>query len=308
MTRLPFALALLLLAAAPVGANPPAVDFENLLEMYFDDESGLIAFGDYTLGFASDAPFDGLVAVLDEAGNIVGQHGFYPDYVNKVGVFARIRAKRPADITLNQPGLYTIVFVADGQPVTRFPVRLELSSDGSDPFDPQKTYRFDGYWRTLAHLTMTTFKGEMLPEVTMWLGGIDLPEGARQDSFVATLYRNAIPVAHSKQDLGIIRPGHFQRTKAILYHPHDRRQAPNAKPFLLADWQQDGQYELQVSRSSDGLKIRSFDFQVADAEIVRLERSKLGHEPATDYLMPRVLKRGATGLEMTEAIWIQDHP
>ena len=187
--------------------NPPAIDYEHIMDGYFDDTSGLISFTDYRIAFAPEPPFNGFVAVLDVEGNIVGKHEFYPDYVNREGIFATIRAKNPADVTVTKPGLYTIVFVANNIPITRFLVRLEQTSAGEDAFDPEKKYRFDGYWRTMAHLTISSWKDEPFPQLTMWVGGKDLTADAKKDYFIAALLKEGEVLAHSKVQLHDINQG-----------------------------------------------------------------------------------------------------
>ena len=301
-----FALPFLLTSGSIRAENAPVVDFESIMNSYFDDTSGLMAFRDFRIAFAPDPPFNGVVAVLDPDGEIVGSHAFYPDYVNKEGVFATIRAQNPADVTVTTPGIYTIVFVINNKPATRFPVRLEQTSAGEDAFNPEKTYRFDGYWRIMANIRMGTWKDEPFPLITMWIGGMDLAEGETKDTYLATLIRDGETVAHSKQIQSHVAPGHFEPKYVNLYHPHTEKEVPNAKPFMLKDWQVNGSYELRVTRGFDDKMIRSFDFDVVDGKIQGLERSKLGYDPVTDYVMPRIVKRNATSLEMIEAIWIED--
>ncbi len=302
-----FLMLLIVLATKTSSAQyPPAVDFTSIMNGFFADESGLVNFGDYRIAFAPDPPFNGMVAVLDAEGNIVGQHKFFEDYANREGVFAVIRSVKPADVQLTKPGLYTIVFVADNKPITRFLLRLEQTSAGEDAFDPVKKYRFDGYWRTRAHITLKEHKDESFPEFTMWLGGKDLPEGKRGDMFVATLLRDGKVVAHSRRTTGHIAQGHFEPKYVSLYHPHEKGKEVNAELFMLRDLLVDGQYEVSVARQSDGTKIRSYDFDVVDQKIQEMKESQLGYTPETDFILPRVYKRGSTILEMTKAIWIQD--
>lgn len=289
-----------------IADNAPAVDFENIMNSKFY-ETGTISFGDYRIAFAPEPPFSGYVAVVDTDGKVIGQHGFYEDYANKEGVFATIRAKGPADVNLTAPGIYVIVFVINDVPATRFPIKLEQTSKGDDAFNPQIKFQFDGFWRTMAHITMRTWKGEPVPELTMWTGGKDLAEGATRDGYLAKLLRNGSVVAHSKKNTSIIASGHYKRNFVTLYHPHTEREEPNARPFMLADWQIDGKYEISVTRNSDGNKIRSYDFDVVGGKIQGIERSQLGYEPAVDFVMPRVINKSATSLEMIEAIWIDDH-
>lgn len=297
----------LFIANASFAQYPPAIDFETIMNGFFADESGLINFGDYRLAFAPEPPFNGMVAVLDAEGNIVSQHKFFEDYANREGVFAVIRSVKPADVQLTKPGLYTIVFVANNQPITRFLVRLEQTSAGEDAFDPEKKFRFDGYWRTRAHITLRDHKDESFPELTMWLGGKDLPEGKNGDLFFTILLRNGEVVAHSRRTTGHISGGHFEPKYVSLYHPHEKGKEVNAELFMLRDLQiANGEYEVSVTRQSDGVKIRSYDFDVVDGKIQEMPQSQLGYEPATDFILPRVQKKGSTILEMSKAIWIQD--
>ncbi|MEZ5597844.1 MAG: hypothetical protein R3E84_15900 [Pseudomonadales bacterium] len=293
-----------LLVGAATAAPPPAIDFQNVMDMYFDDSSGLIAFDDYTVAFAEGTTFNGLVAVVDSGGRVMGQHAFYPEFQNRDGVFARIRAVGPADVALSEPGVYTIVFVVDGQPATRFPVELKRLSGGDDPFTAGAGLVFDGYWRTLAHITEGRWKDQPIPVLTLWLGGLDLA-GGRRDSFFVTLRRAGAVVAHSKRALTTIQPGHFRRTQVQLFHPHEQKQEPNAPYFTMADLARDGDYDVAVTRASDGASLRTFGFTVKDGRVQGLHRSATGYEPRPDYIMPRVLRPGATGLEMIEATWIQ---
>ena len=299
----------LFLAGNLFAANTPVINFENILENSFSDSSGQLTFEDYTVAFAPDPPFNGIAAVVDPAGKVVAKFEFYPDYINSQGVFARIRTKAigPAEVKLTEPGVYTLVFVVSGQPVTRMPVRLLQTSAGDDPFNPVKTFGFDGYWRTMAHFTtVTAGRGGLAPELTLWLGGMDLPPGVNRDMFRVALLRDGKEVAHSKRTQGVITNGHFKRRRTFLFHPHTEKESPNAIVFSLQDMKTNGAYEVLVSRVSDGKTIRSYDFNVVNGAITPLPQTVLGYQPATDYILPRVLKRGTTSLEMIEAIWIRD--
>jgi hypothetical protein len=221
-------------------------------------------------------------------------------------VYALATVKTPADVTLTEPGSYTIVWLVDGKPVTRLPVELEVVSQGDDPFNPGKKYRFDGYWRTFAFLTHVS-QDDDIPELHYWLGGKDLAPGKNTGKSFVALYRNGKMVAHSKEQVpGIIKSGHFDRAKTFLYHPHEVKKSANAIPFQLKDWLVDGKYEIQVTRQSDDKMIRSFDFKVVDGKFEEHPRTKLGYQPHTDYIAPRVQKKGSTALELEKAVWIED--
>ncbi len=286
---------------------PATFDYANLMNTYFDDRSGLISFQEARVIFAPEDQFNGKIAVLDKNNTVISSFDFYKDYKVKNGVFARVLAKTPADVTLTKPGVYSIVYLVDGKPATRLPFQLKQSSAGSDPFNPVKTYQFDGYWRSFAYINLDkSWKGDAYPEVFFWLGGVDLPDGKDRDGRMASLFRDGKLVAHSKRTQGIIRKGHFKEDKSTFYHPHDAGKEVNAIPFLLKDWLVDGVYELRINRMSDKVALRSYDFKVAEGKIEQHPRSILGYQPRVDFIAPRIQKKGGSSLEMTEVFWIED--
>lgn len=299
------ATALLMGRTAIAQQYSPAVIFESMMDSFFGDTNGIVVFGDYDLAFAPEGPANAIVGLVDSNNNVLAQYNIFPDYRVREGVFARMMVQGPADVHLTEPGRYTMIFVFNGEPISRFPFLLRQTGDGEDPFDPEKTYAFDGYWRTLAHITTGSFKDEPIPVFSMWLGGLDMPApDTFQEFYVANLYRDGALVAHSKNQTSFFSNGHFERREMILYHPHDEKQAPNAQPLTMKEMLIDGTYVLDVARASDGAKLRKFLFSVADGEIQPLPRTQLGFDPAVDYMVPRVTKKGSTMFEFVEAIWI----
>jgi hypothetical protein len=283
----------------------PTVDFETILDTYFDESNGLISFGDNIVAFAGEGDFIGEVAVLDPDGQVAGRFPYFEEALRD-GVFARVRIQGPAEVMLTEPGIYTLVYLVAGKPVTRLPVRLIQTGKGDDPFNPEPTFAFDGYWRTHAHFTQNLYKDEPFLELNFWVGGLDLPEGQRSDQFFIELLRDGNVVAHSKRTLGNIATGHFKRTSASLFHPHEARMEANAELFMLDDLLVDGSYEVRVGRATDGNMIRSYDFEVEGNEIVPLMQTDLTYEPHVDHILPRVLKKNVSVREMIGTIWIRD--
>lgn len=160
--------------ASPVAAQQPTADFERIMDMYFGKDDGMISFGDQTFAFVPEGPFNGEVAVVDPKGGVVGRFSYFED-VLRDGVFIRAKVKGIAEVKLTEPGVYTLVYLVNGKPVTRMPVKLNKVDDGDDPFNPQATYSFDGYWRTHAHFTTGLYDEKPFPELHFWVGGIDLP-------------------------------------------------------------------------------------------------------------------------------------
>ena len=284
-------------------ANAPAVEWESAMDTFFHADNGTVRLGDYVIAFAPDGEIKGEVAVLGPDRKVRARFPFLAEPRVRSDVFARVGVQGPAEVQLTEPGIYNLIFVVAGKPVTSLPFVLKAGPAG-DAFKPARTFVFDGPWRNWAHLTMRDFKGQQVPQLSFWVGGPDLPKDAKKDMFQATLYRDGKPVANTRKTQGNIAPGHYKRATIDLFHPHADKE-PNPKPFVLGDWLVDGPHELRVTRQSDGATLRSFTFTVADGKVTPHPRTALDFEPHVNHITPRVAKKNVNVFEMTEAIWIE---
>lgn len=301
----------MLMEAAPraeAQAPRPTVSFGAAMNTWMSDTNGLIAPDRVRLAFVPEGDLNMVLGIVDQAGNIVGRHDYAPEVDRFGSVFAVARLKQSGSQTqLTEPGIYSLVWVIDGQPATRLPVRLRQTGAGDDPFNPQKTFAFDGYWRTHAYWTMhKTGNDPPTPKLHYWVGGLDVPEGRRSDMFFAQLIKDGQVVAHSKRTQGHLPPGRWTQNNLLLFHPHEKKDTPNARVWSQADLLTDGRYELRFTRQSDNQMIRSYDYTVAEGKLVPLAESALDYEPRVDHVLPRVQRKGATTVEMIEAFWIKD--
>lgn len=303
------AVLLLSCAASLAHAQPkPAFIYDQVLSTYFDDSSGLISFGNYDLAFPPEGPLNASVAVVNSQNTVVASFPFFPEYMNREGVFARGKVQGPADVSLTEPGVYNIVFLVDGTPATRLPVVLEQTGNGDDPFNPEKTYQFYGLWQMYANITNATWKDEDWPTLNIWLGQRDMvDQDGHAEKFRVTMTRDGAVVAHTRSIENTMYAKHYQKTAVRLYKPHEDAKAANAIPFTKPGWYEDGDYELVVMRTADGKELRRFVYTVKEGKIVELPQTKLGHEPRLDYIVPRV-RNGDTGYQFVEADWIRQKP
>ncbi|MEZ5906361.1 MAG: hypothetical protein R3C69_15120 [Geminicoccaceae bacterium] len=292
--------------AAAAQSYPVTFGMQTAMETFFG-EDGIVSFGEYDAAFV---PPDGLAAevvLADEAGNVLGRFPFHDSYRFQDKVFARIGVVGPADVQLDTPGIYNIFFLVDGEIATRLPFVLKQASDGSDPFDPEKTWTVDGFWRQLGYMTEQNSSAGPAPRFTFWTGGVDLPEGASGDGYVASLVRDGEVIAHSKRTTGHIPSGRFTRTTFELFHPHGEKETPNAEVVTLADLatQPDGELLLRIFRTSDNALIRVFHLNMAGGTLQQHQRAVLGYEPQMDFILPRVVRAGANAYELVEATWFE---
>ncbi len=272
----------------------------------FMGETGVVRFGEYDAAFVPAEGLNAEVVLADAEGAILARHPLQGGYQATSQVFARIGVVGPAEATLGQPGVYNIFFLVDGEIVTRMPFVLKEAAVGSDPFDPQKTWTVDGFWRQLGYMTEPGTGGWQGPQFTFWTGGPDLADPATGEGYVAALYQGEQILFHGKRTTGHIAPGRFTRTSFPLFHPHGEREAANAAVFSMDDLAAlDGEHVLRVFRQSDNALIRAFRLTVRDGKLMQHTRAVLGYQPQMDFILPRVPRAGSNVYEMVEAIWFE---
>jgi hypothetical protein len=302
-------LAMALLAGAERAAAqsyPVTFSMQSIMEGFFG-ETGLVSFRDYDAAFVpAEGELQAEVVLADADGAVLARHPFFDSYRMQTQVFARIGVVGPAEAQLSEPGIYNIFFLVDGEIATRMPFVLNAAGDGSDPFDPEKTYSYDGFWRQLGYMTPPGTGGFQGPTFTFWTGGLDLADPENGEGFVAALYQGDEVLFHSKRTTGHIATGAFKRSTFNLFHPHEAGREANAVVFSSEDLAAlDGDYVLRVFRQSDDAVIRAFRLTVAGGELQQHERAVLGYEPQMDFILPRVPRAGSNTYEMVEAIWFE---
>jgi hypothetical protein len=286
-------------------APTPVFEFESALDTFFDGRTGTLRFGDYTVAFAPEGPFRGEAAVVNSEGQTVARMPFHEEYKLRAGVFGRVAIQGPGEVKLAQPGVYNLIFLVDRKPVTRVAFAMRELTGGDDPFNPQRTFVFEGLWPRFAHVTYKTLREQPVPNFTFWVGQPDLPPGSSRDMYSVALVRDGEEIARTKKAQGHIAAGHYKRTEFALFFPHEDRQAHAARPFMATDLLVDGEHELRVVRQSDGKLLRTFVFTVADGAIVPLERTGLAYQPRLDYIAPRVAKKNVNVFDVQEAVWLE---
>lgn len=298
-------LGILLSLATPLRAQDyaPAITYETMLDNISVYESGEVSIGNFDLAFGPEEPLNVAAAVVDKTGTVIGSVPFAEFYGRRDGAFGRIKASASAPIMLAEPGLYAVVFVVDGTPVSRFPFLLKASEKSDDPFaGGGKKLSADGLWRQLGHITSGSYKNEPVVILTAWLGSQDLAKpDTHFEPILVTLKRDGELVAHSKRETAGFNNVFFERTAISLFEPHTEKESPNAIMLPMSALTADGTYEIDIGRTVDDTVIRHFTFTVSGGEIEPLPQTKLDFEQPLDMIIPRVRDGGG---DFVEATWI----
>lgn len=293
----------------------PSIDFEAMLDtrMYPSGMLGIGASG-YSLVFAPQgSPVDAGVEVVSASAGAVAMHRFRPEFRVTHLAFGMMQLDGPGDVQLPSAGAYELRFHVSGRVASVLPFEAHRSS-GDDPFAPQATWSYSGPWERWGYLIGTDYRdlksGADIKAVNLvwWTGQRDLAAGTtRAEPAAAELYRDGTMVAHSRRNTMSIHPEHYRRERPwTLFRPHAEKDSNVAHALSTQELLgSPGTYELRVKRVKDAAVVRRFRFTVQDNKVVPHPRTVLGHQPATQYIAPRVIKKGSNVYEFTEAIWIE---
>ncbi len=291
--------------ATPAAAQQyaPSVVFESLLDTPFHP-TGIIAFDTLDVVFAPPAPVKGRIEVLAADGTPVASFDSLNDYRLTDKAFARMAFIGPAHAQLKEPGSYLVRVSINGRVATEMPFVARAAGTG-DAFNPTKSWSYEGPWTRWGYFTLRDFKDVKVIDFVYWTGSGDLPDGKAKDALQATLRRGDETIAQSSGHRGSIVRERFRRQMLTLYRPHDPKREPNPVPFGLADLLAPGEYELRLDRQSDGKTLRRFRFATRDGRIVPHPRTALTHTPGTEFIAPRVVRKGSNIYEFAGAEWLE---
>jgi hypothetical protein len=296
---------LLAVTAAPAASaqSKPAVTLQSILNTDVYD-SGFMGL-DYTdVAFAPKNYSEAKVKVVDAAGRQLAEFGFFSGYKVTQSVFARLQPENMSEYTF-KTGDYALEYSLNGETITRLPFSVVEKSTSDDPFNPGSTVKFVGPWQDWAYLTFASSNEAEPVSVTFWAGASDLAPGKIRGPFTVYLTRNGKIVAHSKRAAGMLGHEWLRDYRLQLFYPHDQKGSPNALFFDKNEISKAGDYRLSVKLEETGEVIRTYAFRAAKGKLTPHKRTVLSYKPHTDYIPPRVTKRGASSYEFEEAFWIK---
>lgn len=287
----------------------PAIGFESLLNLKMFD-SGLVNFTGHDLVFAPPSAAGITSAIKVKGGATVLAYEYFPEYRANVDVFARLNPKGIPQHKFG-PGDYVFEFSKDGAVFTRFPFSIVAKVAGTDPFSAAKSYALRGPWQRFAYFYFRNARDFSANSdvsaayLNFWAGTSDAPPGKQRVAIQLRLFRDGNLVAHSRETQGMIQNYPMERHDIPLFHPHERSKMANARIFSRADLVQAGKYQLTVELQEGKTVIRDYRFESDGEKVVPHERTVIGYNPHSDYIVPRVPKQGSTTYAFEEAIWIE---
>lgn len=275
----------LALAAAPVRANEPVVDFAYLLsgtKVAQADRSFLPGFRDlYRAAFATGE----ITGILTRKGESqpIRTYTYTPRtlkgvisglFLNEAGNFLKLDQ-------MGGEGDYTLTFSSGGKPITVFDFSLSMAKTG-DAFNPVTTAVLDGPWRDWALLRIPFGDGERDDsQARESLQLVNWAQNSGANQMRAEIRLDGDLIAEGDHYLQR-DPFEWQRTEFKLRFPDNKGRAP----FLITDLlDRDGTYDVFFTLGDE--LVSAFQLEVRDGREVYHPQQAPDYQPRTEYLLPR---------------------
>jgi hypothetical protein len=302
-----FALALLLAAthAAPGQARKPAAEYVSLLNLRFYEADGGFLVDGAQLVFPPQG-VRGATFVLSKAGG--GEVASVPLRVEPFGSFPAfallVPDGTPGVVKVGQSGDFIMAIKVNGEAVTSLPFSMKEEA-GADPFNPKRRFTREGPWRELAFMSVAVDGDNANVSFNWWMSLRELASAAGRQLCTVHLMQGGQEVATSNSP--VVPSAHdwqfFTRELVEAKSAGKPTRQYLTKQALAA---KDGEFTVVVK--VNGQPVKSYRMQVKGGQIQSLERSRLGYEPAADFVSPRMIDASSgssSNYRMLEAFWLQ---
>ena len=307
MRPAPHALAAATLAAvaalgSPLAAQSPAVEAVSLMDLRFYDANGGFMADGLCLVFPPDGDASYELVVRDEGGAVKGKAQMQLQRWGQYEVFDGLDSLGVPVFQVGEPGDYVMSVEKDGEALTSLAFTMDKQESG-DPFNPRTTFTREGPWQALAFLSSVTGKPDGPMQFHFWSCLREIPkDGSKLPQADVTLRRGDEVLARFQSKLSISGET-WRRFNRNLVVAQDGPTVQFTMERLLSE---DGEYTLVLE--SGGKDVKSWPLVVEGGALRPHPRSAFGYEPATDYLVPKLIdtSRGSDGSYVqNDVTWLE---
>ena len=301
----------LLLAAAPnalAQTNKPAAEFQSLLNLRFYEADGGFLVDGVHLVF----PPQGVrraTFVLSKAGG--GEVASVPLRIEPFGAFPAfgllVPDGTPGVVRVGQPGDFVMSIKVNGEAVSALPFSMK-EEKGSDPFNPTRRFTREGPWRDLGFLSVRVDDAGARVSFNWWMSLRELPAGVSRPLCTVHVTQGGQEIAASNSPV-VPSANDWQFFTRELVEARSVGKPTRQYLTRAALTAKDGEFAVVVKVS--GQPVKSYRMQVKGGQIQTLERSRLGYEPAADFIAPRMIDTSSgsgSRYQMLETYWLQKLP
>lgn len=285
-------------------AYKPAIEHESLMTMRFYEATGGFLVEGLEVVFPPATVRSAALEISRAAGGVVSTVPLRVEPLAGFPAFAMLRPAigNPGTVKIAQAGDYVMSVKFDGQTVTNMPFSLKQDVS-ADPFAPGSKWVREGPWRDLAFFSALPNDPSAQIYFNYWLSTRELPAGVKAPKVTIHLMSNGKEVAASR---GPVVPDtldwYFYERKEMIMETQ-----PKQKWLTVGDVAKlNG--EIVIVVKANGTPVKTYKTRVQGGEIQKLDRSRLGYEPSTDFISPRYVDttdRSRSDFTMRDMYWMK---
>lgn len=296
-----------LAAAAQVGTNRPAIEYDSLLNMRFYEETGgfLVEGLEVVFPPANTAP--ATFVITKPNGEVISSVPLRYEPLEKFPAFGVFRPApgNPGNVRVAQAGDFVMAVKLGNETITTLPFSLKQEVS-SDPFNPSKKFVRAGPWSDLAYFSVITDDATAMLHFNYWLSTRELPPGMTRPKVTLHLLANGKEIAASRAPVvPDTLDWYFYERKELIVES-----TPKQRWLALSDvTKHDGEIVMVVK--ANGQPIKSYKTRVTGGRLQTLDRNRLDHEPRTSFISPRYIDltdRSRSDFTMRDMYWIKKSP
>ncbi|HEV2705115.1 MAG TPA: hypothetical protein VGV59_04275 [Pyrinomonadaceae bacterium] len=303
-------LALLLVVASSAFGQTykPAAEYQSLLNMRFYEADGGFLVDGVQLVF----PPQGVrraTFVLSKSGG--GEVMSVPLRIEPFGAFPAfgmlVPDGNPGVVKVGQPGDFVITIKVNGEAVSVLPFSMK-EEKSSDPFNPTRRFTREGLWRDLGFLSVRVDDADARVSFNWWMSLRELPAGVSRPLCTIHIMQGGQEIAASNSAV-VPSSNDWQFLTRELVEAKTVGKPTRQYLTRAALTAKDGEFAVVVK--VNGQPIKSYRMQVKGGQIQTLDRSRLGYEPSTDFISPRMIDTSAgttSRYHMLESYWLKKSP
>ena len=291
-------------AAAQVGANKPAIEYDSLMNMRFYEETGSFLVEGLEVVFPPTGASAATFVITKPSGEVISSVPLRLEPLEKFPAFGVFRpvSGNPGNIRVAQSGDFVMAVKLGNETITTLPFSMKQDVS-TDPFNPSKKFVRDGPWSDLAFFSVITDDASAMLHFNYWLSTRELPPGMKQPKVTLHLLANGKEIATSRAPVvPDTLDWYFYERKELIVQA-----TPKQRWLALSDLtKQDGEIVMIVK--ANGQPIKSYQTRVIGGRLQTLERNRLDIEPRTAFISPRYVDltdRSRSDFTMRDMFWIK---
>lgn len=285
--------------------HKPAAEYLSLLNLRFYEADGGFLVDGLQLVFPPQGARRAAFVLSKAGGGEVASVPLRIEPFEKFPVFGLLVPDgNPGVVKVGQPGDFVITIKVNGEAVSALPFSMR-EEKGTDPFNPTRRFTREGPWKDLGFVSAKVDDPQARLSFNWWTSLRELPAATGRTLLTVHAMRGGQEIASSNSPV-VPSSNDWQFFTRELVEAKTVGKPTRQYLTRAALAANDGEVTFVVK--ANGQPVKSYRMQVKGGQLQSLDRSRLGYEPRTDFISPRMIDTSSgssSDYHMLEAYWLR---